>query len=161
MRAIPSYGLAVALIVGCFLIGGGITEARAGVAGDKAAIQKVIDRYARALNDGDIDTVMQLYAQDGVFMPSTKPTSTGPAEVKAAYKIVFDTLDFDIVFHVKEIVPFGSLAYVRTSSGGHIKLIDKGVTIVNRSRELFIMRKHNGAWKIARYIFNESAPEKD
>lgn len=158
MQRLKSYRLLVAVIFAGLSIGGWARYASADVTRDSADIRMVINRYAHALNDSDIGTVMQLYADDGVFMPSNKPTSVGPDEIKNAYRIVFDTLDFDIVFHVKEIVPSGSLAFVRTSSGGHIKLIDQDRTIVNRSRELFILQKLKGAWKIARYLFNESVP---
>lgn len=156
MQAFKLHGLVVALIFGVALLGGWITQASADVTSDKADIRKVIDRYARALNESDIGTVMQLYADDGVFMPSNKPTYTGLTEIKAAYNIVFDTLDFNVVFHIREITAVGSLAFMRTSSGGHIKLLDRNVTIVNRGREIFILQKHLGAWKIVRYMFNET-----
>ncbi len=161
MHACKSYGLVAVVIFAGLLIGGESEQAHADTASDKASIRKVINSYVRALNNSDLNTVLQLYAKDGVFMPSHKPTATGLTEIEAAYKIVFDTLDFDVVFHIEEILPFGPLAVVRTSSGGHIKLVDKDVAIVNRSREVFILQKHQGSWKIARYLFNESASSND
>lgn len=159
MHTTTSRGRVAILIFIGFLIGAD-RVAMADVAADKVAIQKMLDRYAHALNDSDLNTVLTLYTKDGIFMPSHKPTSSGLVEIKTAYQLVFDTLDFDVNFHTREIVPTGSIAYARTVSGGHIKLIGKGDTIANQSRELFILEKHQGVWKIARYMFNEySAPK--
>ncbi|VAW93862.1 hypothetical protein MNBD_GAMMA23-764 [hydrothermal vent metagenome] len=119
-------------------------------------IKAVIKSYEKALNGSDIKEVVKLYAQDGVFMPSTKPTSTGHTQVASAYQYVFKALDLNVTFHFDEIVRKGDLAFVRTSSDGKIKLLQKNKTIENHSRELFIMKRIKGNWKIYRYMFNES-----
>ncbi len=119
-------------------------------------IKTVIKSYEKALNGSDVKEVIKLYAKDGVFMPSTKPTSTGHTQVASAYQHVFKALDLNVTFHFDEIVRKGDLAFVRTSSDGKIKLLQKNKTIENHSRELFIMKRINGNWKIYRYMFNES-----
>lgn len=119
-------------------------------------IKAVIKSYEKALNGSNVKEVIKLYAQDGVFMPSTKPTSTGHAQVTSAYQHVFKALDLNVTFHFDEIVRKADLAFVRTSSDGKIKLLHKNKTIENHSRELFIMKRIKGDWKIYRYMFNES-----
>ena len=46
-------------------------------AADKAAIREVLARYESALNASDTDAVMQLYTEDGVFMPQHFPSAVG------------------------------------------------------------------------------------
>lgn len=128
-------------------------------AGDKAAckadITSVIKSYEKALNASDVKKVIRLYAKDGVFMPANKPTSAGKAQVTKAYQYVFKALDLNVKFHIDEIVKRDDLAFVRTSSDGKITLRDKNVSIKNNSRELFVMKRIDGSWKIYRYMFNE------
>ncbi len=121
----------------------------------KTDIRSVIKLYEKALNGSDVNEVIKLYAQEGVFMPSGKPTSVGHSQVTKAYQHVFKALDLDVTFHFDEIVRNGDLAFVRTTSDGKIKLLEKNSTISNQSRELFVMKRINENWKIYRYMFNE------
>lgn len=123
----------------------------------KSDIRSVIKAYEKALNENDVNKVIQNYALDGVFMPSGKPTSAGILNVKNAYQNVFKTLDLNVTFHFDEIVRRGDLAFVLTTSDGKIKLLEKNTTITNDSRELFVMKRINGDWKIYRYMFNETS----
>ncbi|HEB59219.1 MAG TPA: SgcJ/EcaC family oxidoreductase [Gammaproteobacteria bacterium] len=123
-------------------------------AGEKDDIRAVIKAYEKALNASDVEAVLGVYAPDGVFMPSGKPTATGTAGVREAYRGVFRALDLDVVFHFEDIVQRGDLAFVRTTSSGKIVILGKG-PIENHTRELFVLRKVDGEWKISRYMFNE------
>lgn len=129
-------------------------------AGDEQAckidIKSVIKAYEKALNGSDVSNVIKNYAEDGVFMPSGKPTSIGRENVVKAYQHVFKALDLNVTFHFDEILRRGDLAFVRTTSDGKIKLLDKNITIQNQSRELFVMKRIDGDWKIYRYMFNET-----
>ena len=50
---------------------------------DQARIAALLDRYETALNASDVDAVVELYAPDGVFMPSSAPTAEGADQVRA------------------------------------------------------------------------------
>lgn len=122
----------------------------------KADIKSVIRAYEKALNASDVKNVITNYTEDGVFMPSGKPTAVGKNNVRTAYQHVFKALDLNVKFHFDEIVRRGDLAFVRTTSDGKIKLLAKNITIQNKSRELFVMKRTSGVWKIYRYMFNET-----
>jgi len=121
----------------------------------RSDIQHLLKNYQNALNASDTMEVVPLYTDDGVFMPSNKPTSIGQIQVKTAYQHVFKTLDLNVNFHIDEIERHGDVAFVRTTSDGEIKLLEKNITIKNNSRELFILKRTNSEWKIYRYMFNE------
>jgi len=55
---------------------------------DRGEIQTVLDSYEKALNTSDVDAVIELYAADGVFMPTAAPTALGIESVRAAYEQV-------------------------------------------------------------------------
>ncbi|HHJ36270.1 MAG TPA: nuclear transport factor 2 family protein [Gammaproteobacteria bacterium] len=118
-------------------------------------IHDLLSDYQRALNDSATGDIVPLYSDDGIFMPSNKPTAVGGEQVKTAYQHVFKALDLNVEFHIDEIERHGEIAFVRTTSDGEIKLLEKDITIKNNSRELFILKRIDGVWKIYRYMFNE------
>jgi uncharacterized protein (TIGR02246 family) len=126
----------------------------------KVDIKTLIHKYELALNNGNVDKIMKLYAKDGVFMPSNKSTAIGSSQVRKAYQHVFSELDLFVTFHIDEIIVRNDLAIVRTFSDGEITLIKSNQTIKNNSRELFLMKREPQGWKIYRYIFNESNTQK-
>ncbi len=124
---------------------------------DEKEIQKVLDSYEKALNASDVDAVIKLYADDGVFMPSSAPTAVGIESVRAAYKHVFTTIKLKIAFTVDEIVADGSIAFARTGSKGSVTVLANDKTAPEENRELFVFQKKDGVWKIARYMFNKAS----
>ncbi len=124
---------------------------------DRREIQTVLDRYEQALNASDVDSVLALYADDGVFMPSSAPTAVGIESVRAAYEHVFTTIKLNIAFTVEEIVADGSIAFARTGTKGTVTVLADGTTAPEENRELFVFQKKNCVWKIARYMFNKTS----
>ena len=82
---------------------------------ERREIQAVLDRYEKALNASDVNAVIELYADDGVFMPSSAPTAVGIESVRSAYEHVFTTIKLNIAFTVEEIFAGGSIAFDRQS----------------------------------------------
>jgi len=121
----------------------------------RADIRLLLESYQQALNDGATNRIVSLYTDDGIFMPSKKPTAVGREQVRLAYQHVFKALDLNVKFHVDEIEHHGDIAFVRTTSDGEIKLLEKNITIKNNSREIFILKRTDRQWKIYRYMFNE------
>ena len=124
---------------------------------DRQDIQTILDRYEKALNDSDVDAVIELYADDGIFMPSSAPTAVGIESVRASYEHVFTMIKLNIAFTVEEIVADGSIAFARTGSKGTVTVLADGTTAPEENRELFVFQKEDGVWKIARYMFNKTS----
>ena len=120
-------------------------------------IEQLLKSYFAALNKSDAETAITSYAKDGIFMPTEGPTATGLEQLKAAYRHVFDTIKLNVGFKIEEIVPSGDYAYAITSSEGQVTILDKNITAPEKNRELFVLKKVNGEWKIARYMFNKSS----
>lgn len=123
---------------------------------EKTAIEKVLFSYRDALNASDVNKVLLLYTSDGVFMPSNAPSAIGQEQVKAAYEFVFSQIQLNIEFYIDEIVVNGDYAFARTTSKGTTLIHAKGETVAEENRELFVLQKANGQWKIARYMFNKT-----
>ena len=124
---------------------------------DRAQIAALLDRYETALNASDVDAVAELYAADGVFMPSSAPTAEGVEQVRAAYEFVFSSIQLAIRFSIDEIEVHGDLAFARTGSRGTVRILADGTSAPEENRELFVFEKRRGEWKIARYMFNKTS----
>ena len=124
-------------------------------ANDQAAIKELLFTYRDALNASSVDQVMPLYTTDGVFMPTGFPTAVGTVQVKGAYTGVFSMIKLNIEFFIDEIKVEGDHAFARTTSRGTTLIHATGETVPEENRELFVLERENGAWKIARYMFNK------
>ena len=122
---------------------------------EKTAIEKLLFSYRDALNTSDVNKVFPLYTNDGVFMPSSAPSAIGQEQVKAAYEFVFSQIQLNIEFYIDEIVVNGDYAFARTTSKGTTLIHANKQTVAEENRELFVLQKTNGQWKIARYMFNK------
>ena len=125
------------------------------VSAEKQAIEALLFAYRDALNASDVSSVLSLYTEDGVFMPSGAPTALGAEQVKGTYEFVFGNIQLSIEFNIDEIVINGEYAYARTTSKGSTLILATGETVPEESRELFVLQKEKGSWKIDRYMFNK------
>ena len=122
---------------------------------ERQAIEQLLFHYRDALNASSVEQVLPLYTADGIFMPSAAPTSIGTEQVKGAYTFVFSNIQLNIEFFIDEIVVNGDYAFARTTSRGKTLIHATGETVPEENRELFVLQKEAGAWKIARYMFNK------
>ncbi len=122
---------------------------------EQSEIKKVLFSYRDALNESNVDKVLPLYTKNGVFMPSGAPTAIGQEQVKGTYEFVFSIIQLNIEFYIDEIEVVGDYAFVRSTSKGTTLIHASGETVPEENRELFVLRKENGSWKIDRYMFNK------
>jgi uncharacterized protein (TIGR02246 family) len=126
---------------------------------DEKAVSEALTTYEKALNESDSDSVMRLYASDGVFMPQNGPSSVGASAVRAAYDAVFNAIKLTVKFEIaeiKQLAPDWILA--RTNSEGTVKIHATGAVMPEANQELFVFQKVGGNWKIARYCFSTTNP---
>jgi uncharacterized protein (TIGR02246 family) len=127
----------------------------------KEAITALLAKYNDALNASSTDSVMPLYADDGVFMPPNSPSAVGFEAVKTAYDAVFKAITLNVKFTVEEIVEVGpGWAFARTNSAGTTTDHTTGTKRAEGNQELFIFKKGGDSWKIARYSFSPTSPPK-
>ncbi len=124
---------------------------------DEQAIRTLLADYEKALNTSDARAAAAVYAEDGVFYPYNLPTATGTQELLAAYEQIFDTIELAVTFDIHEIVVDGDTAFATTGSHGQVTVLEPGVTVGEANREVFVLIRRNGAWKVGRYMFNKSA----
>lgn len=117
-------------------------------------IQILLQTYQRSLNEANVDLVRSVYADDAIFIGQPFPSATGVDEIVALYADFLSKLDFNVEFEMLEVELGDNLGFIRTRSHGTIA--PKGQTPKGSegNREVFVVKKIDGAWKFYRYIFN-------
>ncbi len=109
----------------------------------------------------DVDGVLKLYTENGVFMAQHNPSAVGIKQVQAAYTAVFQAIDLNVVFDIVEIdVIADDWAFARTNSSGTTTINATGDKVAEGNQELFVLQKIDGNWKIARYCFSTTNPRR-
>jgi len=118
-------------------------------------IEQLLSRYEQALNASDVNAAVQLYTDDGVFMAPDNPTAIGTKVLALAYTDIFRSIALKLKFQIAEAKLLSpEWAMLRTTSSGTAKILASGAEIPGSNQELFVLRKQNGEWKIARYAFS-------
>jgi uncharacterized protein (TIGR02246 family) len=128
------------------------------VADDKTAITTLLRAYETALNASSTTTILSLYAPDGVFMAQNLPTAVGHSSIREAYDRTFAAITLSVEFDVIEVVLVSEAwAFARTASKG-TTVVKAAGGIKEANQELFVLRRVDGDWKIARYCFCTTNP---
>jgi ketosteroid isomerase-like protein len=95
-------------------------------------------------------------------MPPYSQSAIGLAEVRRAYDAVFAAIKLTVKFNVAEVVEMSpDWVFARTNSAGTTLNHATGATSKEGNQELFIFRKEkDGKFKIARYSFSTTNPQK-
>lgn len=121
------------------------------------AINTLLADYAAALKAESPQQTAALFTANGVVMPPAGPTAAGKAGVENNYKSLFSGASLDLDFTVLEMNVVGKYAFVLSTSTGPITDKASKKTAPDDFRELWVLEKTNGQWKIARsYMFNRS-----
>jgi len=124
---------------------------------DQNGIRHLLAKYEQLLNASDADSIAALYAADGVFMPQGFPTATGREAILQSYRAIFENITLTIEFEVDEIIAGEGLATAVTRSNGSVRVNATGDEAPESNREVFVFTQEDGAWRIARYMFNKAA----
>jgi ketosteroid isomerase-like protein len=82
------------------------------------------------------------------------------AAIRGSYERFFKAAGVDVEFAIDEVVVAATaggraVAYALTRSHGTQTVPASGTARPGSNREIFIFTQENGAWKIARYMFNK------
>jgi ketosteroid isomerase-like protein len=157
-----------ALVVMCAAIFGSVTPMVKAASRDTAfvfssdpaisieqhAVYAVVHQYQLYLNAGNTRGILSLFAPQGVAEWNDKPTFSTRAEKAAGYDALFRIAKFATVFGYASIDIDGEVAVVRTFHHKGAAVLENGKETPDYNREVFVLRKMNGAYKIVFYMFN-------
>jgi uncharacterized protein (TIGR02246 family) len=127
---------------------------------DITAIKEVLNQYGGAINAGNFDLWMSLWADTGVQMPPGSPARVGKEQIREGMGPLFDGMNLDITIDsLEETKVYGDLGLTRCTNtlkatpkaGGEEIVVEpdgKALTLYERQPD--------GSWKIAYDCFNSN-----
>jgi len=119
------------------------------------AIKATIDRYVRAVDREDIDTLISTYAKDIQFMVEGGPTQTGIDHARKSFQAMFATTRTHYVVQETEVTVCGPIAYDTGTVVFQMTPKSGGKTREAKARFLEVWRKGPVGWQISRLMNNK------
>lgn len=125
-----------------------------------AAIEARGAEWERAARAGDGSALASLYTTDAVLLPPGAPPVRGRQEIERVFEAQFSGLDaVEVEFTTDELEVAGDLAYRVGRYEARVRRDAGSVTLRARDKFVEIWRRDDGGgWRIARDIWNSSAP---
>ncbi|BCF92639.1 MULTISPECIES: YybH family protein [Paraburkholderia] len=117
-------------------------------------VYDVVDRYQNGLNTKDTDAIVNLFADNSVAEWNDKTTYATRQQKIDGYNALFRKVNFSTQFAYDAIDVDGDIGIVRTHHHVGATYIEKGKKVADHNRELFVLRRQDGQWKIILYMFN-------
>jgi len=120
------------------------------MSGDEQAIRELIATWNRETAAGDAAPLVNLMAEDVVFLTPGRPPMRGRDAFVTAFQAALKRFRIDPVSEVQEIQIADDLAYCWTHLTVTMTPINGGAAARRSGYTLTILRKQAGAWVIAR-----------
>jgi uncharacterized protein (TIGR02246 family) len=156
-QALLAWLVVLPMSIACFAAGQGSDVAFSSDPATNAgqrAVYDVVHRYETALNAGDVDAILDLFAPDAVAEWNDKRTYATRDQRREGYAALFKIARFSTVFAYDTIDVNGDVAIVRTHHHKGAAVIEHGKSVTDYNREVFVLKRVNGDWKIYLYTFN-------
>ena len=118
------------------------------------AAYDVVHQYEQYLNVGNTQGILDLFGSQSVAEWNDKPTYATREQTAAGYEALFKIAKFSTVFGYASIDVNGDTAVVRTFHHKGAAVLENGKEVPDFNREVFVLRKINGVYKIVFYMFN-------
>ena len=123
---------------------------------DEAGIRLLLKNYATALKAGSARQVTALYTKHGLVLAPGAPVAEGNKAVEKYFENTFKAIGLDLEFTIREIkVIKDKYAIVCSTSKGTVTVHANNKAKQDSFKELFVMKKKDGNWKITHYAFNQ------
>jgi uncharacterized protein (TIGR02246 family) len=127
---------------------------------DEQAIRSVVDTWMRASLAGDLDQVLELMAEDVVFLGPGRPPMRGREAFAAASRAMEGKVTIDGKAEIQEVRVFGDWAYCWNQLTVAMHPADGSEPTVRTGPALSVLRRNpDGRWVIFRDA-NMIAPAK-
>lgn len=124
---------------------------------EKRKIENVLAAYAQVLNAAKTEAIAGFYTKDGILLPEGVTANLKPAQLITPGASFFSKNEFSISYTVQAVFVEGFYAFVEAKATTTQKELKSGTTTGKTSKDFFVFRQEDGAWKIYRYMFSTIA----
>ena len=123
------------------------------------SIKQAEAAFATAMRTNDIDSLMNAYGAEAMFMPPNLPPAHGQSAIRAAWTgFLGQFASTDITLTSDDVQRSGDLA---VETGRYlVHVVPKGTTtsVTDSGKYVVVWKKMDDRWKIYRDIFNSDLP---
>jgi ketosteroid isomerase-like protein len=124
---------------------------------DAGTIRQQHEAFVTAFNAKQNDAILNLYAENSVFMPPNEPIIRGKDALKHFYEELFKRGATNLRMDIAEVSGHGPLAYQSGNYEMDLKP-DTGTPGRDRGKYLFVLRKMQIGWKYEYTMWNSDLP---
>lgn len=119
---------------------------------DEREIRQLVATWIAATKAGDLETVLNLMADDVVFLMPGRPPMVGKSAfaVAAGTQLDQERPQFDCTSEIQEIKVVGEWAFMWAKLSVMVSPPDGAASIARVGHTLSILNKQNGKWVLAR-----------
>lgn len=122
---------------------------------ERAAVEAVTERWAKAFANGDLNAITGLYTADAKLLPDGGAVVAGKADIARYFETTLrPMLPGSIHFSRYEVYGDGQSA----SSLSLMEIRDAKGAVTLKGKQALVLLKQGGAWKIHRDIWNGDGP---
>ena len=120
---------------------------------DTEAIRTRSQQLATAFNGKQLDAILELYADNSVFMPPNAPMLRGREPLREFYQDLIGRAT-NLRLETEDVAGHGPLAY----ESGTFYLNYQDGAVRDRGKYIFIWRKTAGTWRTEKTIWSSDLP---
>ncbi|HEX7112647.1 MAG TPA: SgcJ/EcaC family oxidoreductase [Mizugakiibacter sp.] len=140
---------ATLVAVACFVAVAGVSYHSLSRDDEEQAIREIDTAWSIALQAKDLDTVMNSYAQDAVFLVPGQPLIAGKAMIRAWFEKRIATPGYSASFMPTRIVVAASKDIAYELGTFHVTYLDQqGAQMSRVGKHLVTWEKRNGRWRV-------------
>ena len=122
---------------------------------DQEAIDRLFERWKRAVAERDIEAICKLVTEDAEFWTHGQPALTGRDAIRAALSSFWALAHHRQEFTRHELVVSGDLAFARGLEHNQIRMLSGGQERLVVQRAFMVMRRDSdGEWRFSRGMTN-------
>lgn len=136
-----------------------VTAGAAALAGeDGRAVRAVIEAFTAAFARGDVDAIRPLFTPDAVVYPSNDRDRVGWDDIAAYWEPPFAAMRIALQVDLHGLSLCGDLAVAEMVTRAGITPKAGGETVRKRYRDMVVLRRDGGVWRIHRNL-SQAYPE--
>lgn len=120
---------------------------------DGEAIRQRSQQLATAFNGNQMDAILELYADNSVFMPPNAPSLRGREPLREFYEDLIGRAT-NLRLETEDVAGYGPLAY----ETGTYSLVYQDGAVRDRGKYVFIWRRLNDVWRTEKTIWSSDLP---
>ena len=120
---------------------------------DADSIRQRTAQLATAFNAKQIDTILELYPDNSVFMPPNAPVLRGREPLREFYEDLLGRAT-NLHLETEDVAGHGPLAY----ETGTYTLVYEDGKVRDRGKYVFVWRKTNDTWHMEKTIWSSDLP---